>query len=538
MKLTFIGATHEVTGSCTMLEVNSKRYLIDCGMQQGIDVFENIEIPVPATDIEAVFLTHAHVDHSGMLPKLYKNGFRGPIYSTEATRNLCEIMLLDCAHIQETEAEWKSKKAKRSGGQGAEPEYTIEDAQGAIRLFRGCSYAETVKAGEGIEIRFTDVGHLLGSACIEMWLSEGGTDKKIVFSGDIGNTNQALINDPKTVDETDFLVIESTYGNRLHKNQDVMESIKEFAGYIQKTLDRKGTVVIPSFAVGRTQELLYAIREIKQNGLVTGHDGFKVYVDSPLAQNATAIFMQCESDYFDEETKELIDQGINPIWFDDIVIAESADESKLINANTEPKVIISSSGMCEAGRIKHHLKHNLWKEENLILFCGYQSLGTLGRSILDGAERVTIFSEKIAVNAEVAALHGTSGHADKDGLAEWFAAFKKKPQTVFVNHGEDEACLEFAGYLESNYDSKVIAPFSGTVYDLAADEAEYMAEGIRIERDDRASMPADSRSKKVYDDLNTAATDLEALAKASKGMANKDLIKLTNRIRSLIDDYK
>jgi len=538
MKLTFIGATHEVTGSCTMLEVNSKRYLIDCGMQQGIDVFENIEIPVPATDIEAVFLTHAHVDHSGMLPKLYKNGFRGPIYSTEATRNLCEIMLLDCAHIQETEAEWKSKKAKRSGGQGAEPEYTIEDAQGAIRLFRGCSYAETVKAGEGIEIRFTDVGHLLGSACIEMWLSEGGTDKKIVFSGDIGNTNQALINDPKTVDETDFLVIESTYGNRLHKNQDVMESIKEFAGYIQKTLDRKGTVVIPSFAVGRTQELLYAIREIKQKGLVTGHDGFKVYVDSPLAQNATAIFMQCESDYFDEETKELIDQGINPIWFDDIVIAESADESKLINANTEPKVIISSSGMCEAGRIKHHLKHNLWKEENLILFCGYQSLGTLGRSILDGAERVTIFSEKIAVNAEVAALHGTSGHADKDGLAEWFAAFKKKPQMVFVNHGEDEACLEFAGYLESNYDSKVIAPFSGTVYDLAADEAEYMAEGIRIERDDRASMPADSRSKKVYDDLNTAATDLEALAKASKGMANKDLIKLTNRIRSLIDDYK
>ena len=538
MKLTFIGATHEVTGSCTMLEVNSKRYLIDCGMQQGIDVFENIEIPVPATDIEAVFLTHAHVDHSGMLPKLYKNGFRGPIYSTEATRNLCEIMLLDCAHIQETEAEWKSKKAKRSGGQGAEPEYTIEDAQGAIRLFRGCSYAETVKAGEGIEIRFTDVGHLLGSACIEMWLSEDGTDKKIVFSGDIGNTNQALINDPKTVDETDYLVIESTYGNRLHKNQDVMESIKEFAGYIQKTLDRKGTVVIPSFAVGRTQELLYAIREIKQNGLVTGHDGFKVYVDSPLAQNATAIFMQCESDYFDEETKELIDQGINPIWFDDIVIAESADESKLINANTEPKVIISSSGMCEAGRIKHHLKHNLWKEENLILFCGYQSLGTLGRSILDGAERVTIFSEKIAVNAEVAALHGTSGHADKDGLAEWFAAFKKKPQTVFVNHGEDEACLEFAGYLESNYDSKVIAPFSGTVYDLAADEAEYMAEGIRIERDDRASMPANSRSKKVYDDLNTAATDLEALAKASKGMANKDLIKLTNRIRSLIDDYK
>ena len=538
MKITFIGATHEVTGSCTLLEVNSGRYLIDCGMQQGIDVFENIAIPVPASDIDAVFLTHAHVDHSGMLPKLYKDGFRGPIYSTEATRNLCEIMLLDCAHIQETEAEWKSKKAKRSGGPAAEPEYTTEDAQGAIRLFRGCSYAETVKAGEGVEIRFTDVGHLLGSACIEMWLSEGGVDKKIVFSGDIGNTNQALINDPKTVDETDYLVIESTYGNRLHKNQDVMESIKEFAGYIQKTLDRKGTVVIPSFAVGRTQELLYAIREIKQNGLVTGHEGFKVYVDSPLAQNATAIFMQCESDYFDEETKELLDQGINPIWFDDIVIAESADESKLINANTEPKVIISSSGMCEAGRIKHHLKHNLWKEENLILFCGYQSLGTLGRSILDGAERVTIFSEKIAVNAEVAALHGTSGHADKDGLAEWFAAFKKKPHTVFVNHGEDESCMEFAGYLENNYDSKVIAPFSGTVYDLAADKAEYMAEGIRIERDDRASMPASSRSRQVYDDLNNAATDLEELAKASKGMANKDIIKLTNQIRSLIDNYK
>ena len=293
MRITFIGAAHEVTGSCTVIEIMGRYYLVDCGMEQGTNVFENEPLPVNPAQIEAVFLTHAHIDHSGMLPKLYKDGFKGSIFATEATCDLCDIMLRDCAHIQESDAEWKKRKAIRAGREYEEPVYDMNDAVGAVSLLRRCKYNEPITVGEGVIIRFTDIGHLLGSACIEIWLSEGGVDKKIVFSGDVGNTNQPIIKDPQTVADADYVVIESTYGNRLHDG--IANNLpEELAEVIQKAFDRGGNVVIPAFAVGRTQELLYALHIINKSHMVHGHDGFSIYVDSPLAIEATNIFIQCD----------------------------------------------------------------------------------------------------------------------------------------------------------------------------------------------------------------------------------------------------
>lgn len=353
-------------------------------MEQGLNVFENVPLAVAPGQIDAVFLTHAHIDHSGMLPKLYKDGFRGKVYATQATENLSRIMLMDSAHIQQSDAEWMSRKAVRAGRAAVEPVYTTEDAAGVLRLMRPCSYAERIKVAEGVELRFTDVGHLLGSACVELWLTENGETRKIVFSGDVGNTDQPILSDPLTVDEADYLVIESTYGNRLHEKAG--DTVAELAAVLQRAFDRGGSVIVPAFAVGRTQELLYAIREIKQKRLVQGHDGWPVYLDSPLAEAATAVFMQCDPEYLDGETRELLRQGINPLWSANLYLTESVEESKKINDDPRPKVILSASGMCDAGRIRHHLKHNLWRWENIILFAGYQAEGTLGRSLLSGAK--------------------------------------------------------------------------------------------------------------------------------------------------------
>lgn len=534
MKVQFIGATHEVTGSCTLLEVNGKYYMVDCGMEQGQDIFQNIALPIPAARIEAVFLTHAHIDHSGMLPRLYKDGFRGKIYATDVTCDLCNIMLRDSAHIQESEAEWRSKKAIRAGAEPIEPTYDIQDAMGAIELFRRCRYGELIYPDEGIQLRFTDIGHLLGSACIELWLSEGDVQRKIVFSGDVGNTNQGIIRDPQTVEETDYLVIESTYGNRLH-DKVRSDAVTELAGYIQSAMDRGGNVIIPSFAVGRTQELLYAIREIKQKGLVEGHANFPVYVDSPLAVEATAIFMQCNPVCFDDETLALINQGINPVWFDDIRMTTSSEESKLINSDPKPKVIISASGMCEAGRIRHHLKHNLWRENNIILFVGYQTEGSLGRRLQQGAKRVNLFGEEITVNAQIASLHGTSGHADRDGLVNWLNGFKEKPRLVFVNHGDDDACEDFKKLLkELGYAAE--APYSGTEYDLATGKMTIYAEGKAIDR--VRTFKGNTRADLLYDELVSEAEKLLLLAKDRRGRPNKDNAKLTSQIRQLIEKWK
>ncbi|MBQ9939380.1 MAG: MBL fold metallo-hydrolase [Oscillospiraceae bacterium] len=533
MKITFLGAAHEVTGSCTLLEIGGQYALIDRGMEQGVNFYENQPLPIPESMIDYVFLTHAHIDHSGMLPLLYKNGFRGTFYTTNETYSLCNIMLRDSANIQISEAEYKSRKSVRAGGPKIEPIYDMEDVDGLMRLARPCSYGKAVQVSENIVVRFTDIGHLLGSACIEFWLSENGEERKIVFSGDVGNTNQPIINDPQKVAETDYLVIESTYGNRLHeKREDENIHVKVLADYIQRTLDRGGNVIIPSFAVGRTQELLYFIREIKNSGMVKGHDGFKVYVDSPLANEATSVFMQCGMDCFDEPTRKVMQEGNNPIVFDGLTTYVTTEQSKELNADITPKVIIASSGMCDAGRIRHHLKYNLWRKESTVLFVGYQSVGTLGRTLYDGAKKVKLFGDEVKVNAEIGLLPGISGHADKQGLLNWVNSFDKKPKQVFVNHGEKEACEEFARCLSEEHGLKADAPFSGTEYDLIAGEYTNITQGVVLKK--KAAKPQDT----AFEKLVAAAERLLRVAKECKGLTNKSLNRFSSQIDSLIDKMK
>ena len=476
MNITFLGADHEVTGSCTLIECGGTKFLIDCGMEQGPNYYENQELPVKASEVDFVLLTHAHIDHSGNLPILHAKGFRGNIYCTEATRDLCNIMLRDSANIQEFEAQWRNRKAKRAGKPPFIPAYTMADAIGAIDSLVGIDYNEKKQLAEGVTVRLVDAGHLLGSASIEIWLKEGDEARKIVFSGDLGNTNQPILREPQEIEEADYIVIESTYGNRSHEKPG--DYLHPLAQAIQETFDRGGNLVIPSFAVGRTQEMLYFIRDIKEQGLVSGHGDFPVFVDSPLAVEATNIFKEHYRSCYDEDARAIIDKGINPISFTGLKLSITANDSKAINDDKNPKVIISASGMCDAGRIKHHLKHNLWRDDSTVLFVGYQAAGTLGRLLVDGAKMVKLFGEEIAVAADIKILPGTSGHADDKGLMKWISAFKTAPKHVFVNHGEDKVTIFFAQRLIDELKFEASAPFSGTVFDLKTNA--YVKETIGI----------------------------------------------------------
>ena len=358
MKLTFLGANHQVTGSRTLLEWNEGRFLlVDYGMVQGDNDYETAPLPVSPAQIEYVLLTHAHIDHSGMLPLLVREGFCGRIYATTETMNLCAIMLADSASIQEKDAMHQTRKNLREGKETVEPLYTAEDVENTMKLFRPCNYAQIIEVDEGISVRFTDAGHLLGSSSVECFLSENGKQITLVFSGDVGNTDQPIIKDPTYINAADYVMIESTYGARLHDH--VVAPIPFLVQTLRKTFARGGSVIIPSFAVGRTQELLYFFREIKMQNLLPEFPDFPVYLDSPLATQATAVFLQCNTDCLDEDTLAIMREGKNPIWFEGLKTTESADDSKLLNEDWHPKVIIASSGMCEGGRICHHLKHNM-----------------------------------------------------------------------------------------------------------------------------------------------------------------------------------
>lgn len=531
MKLTFVGADHQVTGSCHYIQACGKNILVDCGMQQGSNPFECCDIPVDEAKLDYVFLTHAHVDHSGNLPLLYAKGFRGQVFTTEASADLCSIMLRDCAHIQMQEAEWKNRKAKRHSGLDAvEPLYKMEDADGIIKRIIPCEYNSIIQICEGIIIKFTDVGHLLGSASIEVWLTENNITKKIVFSGDIGNKNQPLIKDPIYTKEADYVVMESTYGDRMHTS-DNPRYVEDLAEIISKTFSKGGNVVIPSFAVGRTQEILYFLRKIKEDNLVPDYPRFEVYVDSPLAVEATGVFQKNIYTCFDEEAMELVRRGINPLSFPGLKLAITSDESKQINFDDKPKVIISASGMCEAGRIRHHLKHNLWRPECTILFVGYQAAGTLGRVLVEGTPEVKLFGEIVEVRARIMQLPGLSGHADKAGLIEWVNAFKQKPDRVFIVHGEDSVCNLFAECLKIEHGHRAYAPYSGTRVDLLTNTIEYEAAPVIIKK--RTNIVSD-----VFARLLAAGQRLIAVIHKNEGGANKDLAKFADQINALCDKWE
>lgn len=532
MKLTFLGACHEVTGSMHYVETKDLRFIVDCGMEQGRNVYVNEDLPVPYSELDFILLTHAHIDHSGMIPKAVKNGFNGTVLTTEASMDLDEIMLMDSAYIQEQDAEQQNRKLKRAGKALTEPEYTVEDAKISLKHFRACPYGEIIELSDTVSIRFVDAGHLLGSASIEVWLKEDDIEKKLVFSGDIGNDDKPLIRGPSYIREADYVVMESTYGNRHHiKNADHLEDLRKI---LQETFDRGGNAIIPAFAVGRTQELLYLIRELKFSHLIKGNDNFPVYVDSPMALKATRVFKDNLSNCYDEETKALVLSGVNPLEFDGLRLSETTEDSKAILYDETPKVVIAAAGMCNAGRIRHHLKHNLWKSECSVIFAGYQAEGTLGRILQDGAKSVKLFGEEISVKAHIETMQDMSSHADKEGLLKWIKAFEKTPSCVILTHGEDSSMKELKESITLDTGNIVECPYSGSILDLALGVWEKKATPLYITKEKAVS----TRNENVNNELESALSALSALVQNSLEGANKDKMKLARAINALVEKMK
>ena len=473
MNITFLGATKTVTGSNFLVEGAGKKFIVDCGMYQGStkDEMKNSEpFLFDVNEIDFMLLTHAHIDHSGRIPKLYNEGYRRPIYTTKATCDLCSIMLPDSGHIQEMEIEWRNRKRKREGKEALPPLYTAADAIKSMEIFKPIKYDEIIEIDPNIHVRFNDAGHMLGSSIIEVWVNENGEEIKTVFTGDLGNNDIPLLSSPTMIERTDYLVMESTYGGRLHNRND--DKAKMFLNIVSDTLEKGGTVVIPSFAVGRTQEILYELNNLKEQ---QDDEKFKkeyeklmsapVYVDSPLAISATEVFKE-NMDLFDEETQEIMKRGDNPLEFPGLKFTRTADESKELNEKNEPSIIISASGMCEVGRIKHHLKHNLWNPNSTILFVGYQAPGTLGRKIVDGAKTVKIFGEEIAVNARIEYIEGYSGHADQEWLMNFIYSYINKPKHIFLVHGEPEGQLTLKNKILEELNIPVTIPEYGETYEI------------------------------------------------------------------------
>ena len=532
MKLTFFGAARAVTGSCHCVECGGKKILVDCGLQQGRDEVDNASLPFHPGAIDCVLVTHAHIDHSGRLPLLIKNGFEGKIITTRLTAQLLGIMLQDSAHIQESDAEYQNRKNLRAGRPTVQPLYTVEDAERVKEFVQTCEYGETVQLCEGVTAEFIDAGHLLGSASIRVTAHEGGETRVIVFSGDIGNVDQPIIRDPQFFDSADYVLMESTYGNRNHT--EVWSYTEDLAQIIDETLGRGGNVVIPSFAVGRTQELLYFIREIKDKNMVKSVKDFPVYVDSPLAKSATSIFCGNLHGYLDEAAIELVKDGTHMFSFPGLHLTETTDESKQLNLDGTPKVIISASGMCDAGRIRHHLKHNLWRPESSVVFVGFQSPGTLGRHLLEGAESVKMFGEEIAVRAKIVNFQGLSSHADHDHLIGWVRHFDPaRTQHVFIVHGDREVAPVFAEEVKS-LGFAAHAPQYTEEYDLL--ENRQLAAGYLPERKTRAFDGA-PKVTAAYQRLVEVGDALIALIRRSKGRDNKTLASFAEQLRKLLEKF-
>ena len=527
MQLQFVGATHGVTGSAHLLKACGKNILIDWGMRQGREEDISYDMPIPVNEIDAVLITHAHVDHTGYLPLLAKGGFNGKIWCTEATVDLCHIMIMDSAHIQESEAEWESRKNKRSGKPEIQPLYTSDDAQMLLRMFRGVAYQQETEDVPGVTVVFHDVGHLIGSAAIEIKIEENGVKRTVVFSGDVGNIDQPLIKDPQFIKYADYIVCESTYGDRLH------EIVKDYrvklAQTIQETFDKGGNVVIPAFAVGRTQELLYFLRDIIVKDMVKGHK-IPVYVDSPMPIETIKVFDDNIYGYFDEEAMARVKDGIDPINFPTLKTTVTSDESKMINFDKEPKVIIAASGMCDAGRIRHHLKHNLWRANSTIVFVGYQAEGSLGRRLLDGVDKVKLFGETIEVNAKIIKLDGISGHADQAGLIRWLKGFENKPEKIFLVHGEPDVFPVFEEKIKEELGWDCYAPYYTDVFDLVTGQHVYVAP-----KTVKAKPRTQTGVSKVYAVLLKALDRLTAVIKKADSYPNDDLKRATKAIETICD---
>lgn len=455
MRLRFLGAARVVTGSCFHLMTDDYQILVECGMYQGrgADDVNRAPFQFDPARIDCLLLTHAHLDHSGLIPKLVKEGFRGKILTTVATGELVEIMLLDSAHIQEKDAEWATKKSYRAGSDVVTaPLYTNEDVKRVFPLIEKRSYGEMVKLGKDLECRFVDAGHILGSGSLEIWYQSGDQKKKIVFSGDVGKCNSPIINDPQYIEESDYVVIESTYGNRLHKGSE--ESIEELADAIRTTFSRGGNVLIPAFAVGRTQDIVYMLDKLAREGRLPRLD---IYIDSPLADKVSKIYM-AHPELYDEEASERF--NMKKTGHINLNFTSNVEESQKLNRIKSKAIVIAGSGMCEGGRIRHHFKHNIWRPECSIIFTGYQVRGTLGRLIVDGVKRLKILGEEMAIRSRVFTIGGFSAHADQKELLEWLGAFKSRPR-VFVVHGEETASLQFGQAVKKNLGLEAQVPYKG-----------------------------------------------------------------------------
>ena len=537
MKITFLGATRTVTGSNFLVEAAGKKFLVDCGMWQGKKEMEEEnfnEFDFDPKQIDFMLLTHAHIDHSGRIPKLYNEGFRNKIYAHKATCDLCSLMLPDSGHIQEMESEWKNRKRKRRGEPERPPLYTAEEAARCLEIFEAVNYDEIIEIDENIHVRFNDAGHMLGSSIIELWVKEDGKEVKTVFTGDLGNNDIPLLDSPTMIEDADYLVMESTYGSRLHVRND--EKAKIFLDVVSETLDKQGTVVIPSFAVGRTQEILYELNKIKEN---TDDEDFKrkyktlmkapVYVDSPLAISATEVFRE-NMDLFEEDVQIEIMSGDNPLEFPGLKFTMTTDESKALNEDPTPSIIISASGMCEVGRIKHHLKHNLWNPNSTILFVGYQAPGTLGYSIVNGAKTVKIFGEEIAVNARIEYIEGYSGHADQEWLMNFIYSFITKPKHIFLVHGEEESQDVLEKKIIDETGISVTTPEYGETYELN----DQITMTNKIERKIPVTLKTEviSRLEKVKEELK----DMDIAVKEdmqNPDLRDEDVFRINEKIKEL-----
>ena len=537
MKITFLGATRTVTGSNFLVEAAGKKFLVDCGMWQGKKEMEEEnfnEFDFDPKQIDFMLLTHAHIDHSGRIPKLYNEGFRNKIYAHKATCDLCSLMLPDSGHIQEMESEWKNRKRKRRGEPERPPLYTAEEAARCLEIFEAVNYDEIIEIDENIHVRFNDAGHMLGSSIIELWVKEDGKEVKTVFTGDLGNYDIPLLDSPTMIEDADYLVMESTYGSRLHVRND--EKAKIFLDVVSETLDKQGTVVIPSFAVGRTQEILYELNKIKEN---TDDEDFErkyktlmkapVYVDSPLAISATEVFRE-NMDLFEEDVQKEIMSGDNPLEFPGLKFTMTTDESKALNEDPTPSIIISASGMCEVGRIKHHLKHNLWNPNSTILFVGYQAPGTLGYSIVNGAKTVKIFGEEIAVNARIEYIEGYSGHADQEWLMNFIYSFITKPKHIFLVHGEEESQDVLEKKIIDETGISVTTPEYGETYELN----DQITMTNKIERKIPVTLKTEviSRLEKVKEELK----DMDIAVKEdmqNPDLRDEDVFRINEKIKEL-----